>query len=148
MTERTGIVVKTDNNTYAHVATHRNSACGGCHIIKSACYGCLSSSSRVISRVANPVGAKVGDLVKIRLDSSKLFTAAAMFYLIPVIAIMAGAFSGSYTSEIFGVSESIASMGGAGAGLVASLTLVTLFGRLPGVSKRIEPAITAIMAPK
>ena len=146
MTERTGIVVKTENNTYAHVATDRKSACGGgCHVIKSACYGCLSTSTKVISRVANPVGAKVGDLVKIKLSASRLYTAAAIFYLLPVMAIMIGGLSGIYTAQVFSISENLASIGGASIGLAIALIIVAIIGRLPTVSKQIEPVITTIV---
>ena len=48
----------------------------------------------MVSEAANPVCAKVGDLVKLHLASSSLFTGAAILYLLPVLGLLAGAFAG------------------------------------------------------
>ena len=144
MKEQIGIVVKAESGNYAHVITDRKNACGECDHGKHTCYGCLSSS-KVISRVANPVRAGAGDLVKINLSPGKLFTAAAMFYLLPVFTLLIGAFSGVFTSTALGMTETTASIGGALAGLVTGLTGVTILGRIPGISRKIEPVITSIV---
>lgn len=46
------------------------------------------------SRVANPVGARPGDLVELHLASGNFYTGAAILYLLPVVGVLLGAFLG------------------------------------------------------
>ncbi len=57
---RIGIVKTTEPGGYAQVMTERKNVCGECYHNKIVCYGCLLNP-KVIGRVANPVGARVGD---------------------------------------------------------------------------------------
>ena len=70
-----------------------------------------------MSEAANPVGAEVGDLVKLRLASSSLFTGAAMLYLLPVLGILVGAFAGDWAAGSAGISGAIGAITGAFFGL-------------------------------
>ncbi len=101
MSYRIGIVKKTEPGGYAQVMTERKTACGECYHNRIVCYGCLLSP-KIVSRVANPIGSGVGDMVKIYLSAGKLYTAAGMFYLLPIFTLLLGAFSGIYVSETFG----------------------------------------------
>jgi sigma-E factor negative regulatory protein RseC len=100
------------------------------------------------SRVANPLGAQPGDLVKIHLSSVNLFTGAAILYLLPVLGLLLGAFTGVWASTTYGLTETIGSIGGAVVGLGTGVTAVILLDRSPRVRRRILPTITAILTPK
>jgi sigma-E factor negative regulatory protein RseC len=100
------------------------------------------------SRVANPLGAQPGDLVKVHLSSSGLFTGAAILYLLPIFGLLLGAFIGVWASTAYGVSESFGSIGGAAAGLGIGYVGVIGLDRSPRIRRRIMPTITAIMSPK
>ena len=84
MAENIGIVIKAEADNHAQVVVDRKGACGGCRPTGGGCRSCLASA-KIQSRVANPVNAKTGDLVKIHISSANLFSSAAILYLIPVL---------------------------------------------------------------
>jgi sigma-E factor negative regulatory protein RseC len=146
MAEHMGIVIKTESVKYAQVVTDRKGACGGCQSSTGGCRGCLVSA-KIESRVANPVRAGVGDLVKVHLSSANLFTATAILYLLPILGLMVGAFSGVWVSERFGLTEAFGSIGGAITGLVVGFITVIVLDRSPSIRRKIMPTITHIVSP-
>jgi sigma-E factor negative regulatory protein RseC len=100
------------------------------------------------SRVANPLGAEPGDLVKVYLSSSNLFTGAAIIYLLPILGLLLGAFMGVWVSTAYGLTELFGSIGGAAAGLGIGYVAVIGLDRSPRIRRRIMPTITAILTPK
>lgn len=147
MSHRFGIVQSTEPSGYAHVMTERKTVCGGCSQKKTACYGCMVSP-KIVGRVANPLGAKEGDLVKIHIFAGKLLLAAGMFYLLPILTLLLGAGAGIYGSGIFGFSETAATIGGAFSGLLVGIVFVTALGRIDTICKLLEPSITSIIKSK
>lgn len=147
MAEHIGIVIKKESSRYAQVVTDRKGACGGCQSTPHGCRSCLASA-KMESRVANPVGAEPGDLVKVHLSSVNLFTGAAILYLLPIFGLMLGAFVGVWASTAYGLAELFGSIGGAAAGLGIGYAAVIVLDRSPRVRRRIMPTITAILTPK
>ena len=147
MAEHIGIVIKTESNNYAQVVTDRKGACGGCQSSPGGCRSYLAGA-KMESRLANPVGAEPGDLVKIHLSSVNLFIGAAILYLLPVLGLLLGAFSGVWASRAFGLTEISGSIGGALAGLGIGYAAVIILDRSPSIRRRIIPTITAIVTPK
>lgn len=149
MAEHIGIVIKTESSNYAQIVIDRKGACGGCPSTPGGCRSCLATATpKMESRVANPVHTEPGDLVKVHLSSSNLFTGAAILYLLPVLGLMLGAFSGLWASNVFDLAESAGSMGGALAGLVIGYAVVILLDRNTSIRRRITPTITAVVTPK
>ena len=148
MAENIGIVIKKESNRYAQVVTDRKSACGGCQSTPHGCRSCLVSA-KLESRVSNPLGAEPGDLVKVHLSSSNLFTGAAILYLLPILGLMLGAFLGAWASTVYaGLNELFGSIGGAATGLGIGYAAVILLDRSPRIRRRVIPTITAIVTPK
>lgn len=147
MAEHIGIVVKKESNRYAQVVTDRKGACGGCQSTPHGCRSCLASV-KMESRVANPLGAEPGDLVKVYLSSTNLFTGAAILYLLPILGLLLGAFMGVWVSTAYGLTELFGSIGGAAAGLGIGYVAVIGLDRSPRIRRRIMPTITAILTPK
>ena len=147
MAEHIGIVIKTEPNNFAQVLTDRKGACGGCQSTPHGCRSCLASV-KMESRVANPLGAEPGDLVKVFLSSSNLYTGAAILYLLPILGLLLGAFIGIWASTALGLSKSFGSIGGAAAGLGLGYVAVIGLDRSPRIRRRIMPTITAILTPK
>ena len=147
MAEYIGIVMKRESNRYAQVVTDRKGACGGCQSTPHGCRSCLASA-KMESRVANPLGAQPGDLVKVYLSSSGLFTGAAILYLLPIFGLLLGAFLGVWASAVYGMAESFGSIGGAAAGLGIGYAAVIGLDRSQSIRRRIMPTITAILTPK
>jgi len=144
---RIGIVKEKEPGGCAQVVTERKSVCGECRRIKLVCYGCLLSP-KVVGRVANPIGAEVGDTVKVHLPTGKLLTAAGMFYLMPIFLLMAGVLSGAYLSDAVNISETAAAIWGAAAGLSLGMILAVLLGRVRRIVKILQPSITSVISPK
>lgn len=70
----------------------RESACSGdCH----KCSGCGAAKETLLLEAQNPIGAKVGDLVKIRAESAPVLGAAAVLYLLPLALFFVGYFIGN-----------------------------------------------------
>jgi sigma-E factor negative regulatory protein RseC len=146
MAEHIGIVIKTEPGNYAQVATDRKGACGGCQSTPGGCRSCLASA-KMESRVVNPVSAETGDLVKIHLSSTDLLTGAAIIYLLPILGLLIGAFTGAWASTAFGQTEIFGSIGGAIIGLGIGYTAVIALDRSPSIRRRIMPTITDIVTP-
>jgi sigma-E factor negative regulatory protein RseC len=77
------------------------------------------------SRVANPVGAHAGDLVKVHLASENIFTGAAILYLVPILALLIGAFTGAWAAYFFGLQAVSGGLLGILMGLIAGFGAVT-----------------------
>ena len=58
---------KVKSSNYAQVVTDRKGACAGCQSSPGGCRSCLTGA-KMESRVANPVGAEPGDLVKVHYE--------------------------------------------------------------------------------
>ena len=144
MAERIGIVIKKESDRYAQVVTDRKGACGGCQSTPHGCRSCLSNA-KMESHVANPVGAEPGDLVKIHLSTENLYLGAAIFYLIPIIGLLMGAFIGAWASAAYGLTGAVAIIGSAAAGLAIGFAVVMVLDRSAGIRRRIMPTITDVL---
>ena len=139
MAEQIGIVVDKEAKGLARVLTDRKGACGGCHSGPSKCRGCLSTSAKLESHVANPVNAGIGDVVKITISRRDLFQGAALMYLLPIVTLVAGAVGGFWW-----MSDAGSVMGGL-AGLGLGFWAVMRLGRSRRLSSRMTPKITEIV---
>ena len=96
MIEETGVVVETlKEDNIARISVQKSSACGNCSA-KSFCHP-FGEESEVVVNAFNNIGAKEGDKVKIAISSSTFLKASFMVYVIPIVAMLTGAFVG----EIF-----------------------------------------------
>ena len=76
----------------AQVLHIRESACSGdCH----KCSGCGAAKETLLLLANNPIGAKPGELVKIRSESAPVLGAAAVLYMLPLVLFFAGYFIGA-----------------------------------------------------
>lgn len=75
----------------AQVLHVRESACSGdCH----KCSGCGAAKEAIVLDVLNPIGAAVGDFVKISADSAPVLKGAAVLYMMPLALFFLGYFLG------------------------------------------------------
>ncbi len=147
MAKQIGIVLEAESGNRTRVVTECKSACGGCQPSPGGCRGCLASA-KITSSVSNPVGAKVGDLVEIHLSTGSLLTGTAILYILPVMGLLAGAFSGAWASDPLGFTEIFGSIGGALIGLVGGYIAVIALDRNPVIRRRIMPTITSVLEPE
>ena len=79
-------------NGKAQVLHIRESACSGdCH----KCSGCGAAKEAIVLEADNPIGAAVGDFVKISSESGPVLRAAAVLYMMPLLLFFLGYFLGS-----------------------------------------------------
>lgn len=146
MADNIGMVLQTEPGGWALVSTDRKGACSGCESHPSSCAGCLAGAQKMESRVANPIGARAGDLVKVHLASSNIFTGAVILYLVPILAILIGAFTGAWAAHFFGLLAVIGGLLGTLIGLIAGFAVVIAMDRSAGIRKKMTPTIMAVVA--
>lgn len=77
-----GVIVRT-NGPVATVRLRKSSACG------HDCGECrVCSNPEIEVEILNPISAKVGDIVAIGMDSSKVLMWAFMLYILPILGAM------------------------------------------------------------
>ena len=80
-------VVRTSDDGTALVLHIRESACSGdCH----KCSGCGAAKESMMFEAANPIGARVGDMVKVEAESGPVLKAAVVMYMIPMLLFFVG----------------------------------------------------------
>jgi len=91
MIEESAIVVKVDKGE-VWVTSAQNNACGGCQQ-KSGCS--TNALAGILSKKLVPVDSefllKTGDNVTVAIDESVLLRASLLLYIVPLIALFAGA---------------------------------------------------------
>lgn len=120
MLRENATVISTDRDT-AKVAITRSEACGHCPAKSS----CSAASGEInVLQVANPAGARPGERVIIELPPDQLVRATASVYLLPAVAMVAGATAGWLPTG-----SDLWAMFGAVAGLAASSLALYIRGR-------------------
>jgi sigma-E factor negative regulatory protein RseC len=143
MTEKIGLVVNVFDDHTAEVMTDKKSACGGCADTRS-CKSCLSGGEKVIAVVRNELQAGAGDIVVVEHTKGALWQGAALFYLLPVLGLMAGAFAGLAVAAGWGIDESDGAVLFGLTGLAAGLLAVFYLSRSAYAKDRLVPGIIRI----
>ena len=116
MLEEEGMVIGLEDG-YAIIQTERGSSCDGCHA-KSSCHSMGDAQGSIMEiRAINDMGAKVGDRVKVAIDSIVFLKSSFLVYVLPLIVMIAGG--------IIGESYAKNNMPGADADLVAGSVGIT-----------------------
>ncbi len=130
MIEETATVTRCDGE-FAEVETERKSSCGGCNasgVCGTAALSKVFGNRRTVVRVFNPIGALPGDHVIVGLPESVLVRVSFVFYVIPILGLIAGAIIGQSVALKLGSSavELISIISGL-LGLTIGLYLVRRF---------------------
>lgn len=137
-----GIVIRIDASV-TWVKTTRSGACENC-ASRGACHA-MGGEKEVEVEVLNPVGARPGDLVVIKIDTSPLLKATFLIYLFPILLLMAGAGAGEWISRSIGWDSSApAAVLGFGS-LAGGLVLVKILGRRLSQQNAYRPRIVRII---
>lgn len=145
MAEQIGIITGIDPGGWARVLSDRKGACGGCHSGHDGCRSCLAGS-KFESRVANTVGAQPGDLVKVSLNTRSFFKGAALLYLLPIAALMIGAFSGAWGAGQIGWQQTTGAVLGAIAGIGIAILLLIRLDHSQTARRSLTPTIVEILS--
>jgi sigma-E factor negative regulatory protein RseC len=142
--EEAGVVVSVQGDM-TEVEGQRRSSCGGC-VVSGACgTGLLArylGRRRSLLRVHNAIGAMPGDRVVIGLPEGALLEASFVAYLVPLLAMIGGAISGTYVAELmaFAYTQELSVLTGGG-GFAVALAWLVRFSRTRSLDERYRPRI-------
>lgn len=123
MASEEGIVVRADaSGTW--VKTLRSDACNSC-ASKSACHS-LGGGKEMEVAAINPIGARVGDRVVLKMNSSALLKGTFLIYMFPVLLLVGGAALGEWLSLLSNRQSPLLSILLAFGGLALGLLLMKL----------------------
>jgi sigma-E factor negative regulatory protein RseC len=146
MAEQIGIVIAIEPGGWARVLTDRKGACGGCHTSHGGgCRSCLAGS-KFESRVTNSLGAKPGDIVKVSMRSRDFFKGAAMLYLLPVVALLVGALTGTWLAGLLGLPPTPGGILGAVIGLGLAAIFLMRMDRTRIASSSLIPSVVEVLS--
>lgn len=100
----TGLVIET-SGTAAKVRFLRSSQCAHCG-------ACLTAGEGEMEvELENPLGAKVGDRVRVSLAPKRLVQASLLAYAVPLLLLLLGVWVGSRISDVFALVFGVAGCG-------------------------------------
>jgi sigma-E factor negative regulatory protein RseC len=129
MSQETGIV-ETVEDGWVWVKTQRKSACSHCGH-KDHCQ-IVEGGDRMLVKARNLADAHKGDEVELYLSTKTQLKCVFMVYMVPVVGLLVGAFSGNSLSSLVGLSTNMGTFLFSAVGLGAAFMITRLF------SKRME----------
>lgn len=143
MPKRIGLVNRSLENQLAEVITDRKGGCGGCQP-EHGCRSCLSSA-KLVSIVQNTANAVPGDVVAITISNKGLWTGALLFYLWPILCLLAGAAAGTALDGVWVFNSTSGPVALGITALCAGLYLTMRISKSAYGSTLLRPEITAIV---
>ena len=122
-----GIVIETKTDA-ALVETDPLLFCASCTSV-NACKVKLKGRRRKVW-MKNEIKAKIGDKVKFETNPKANIVLSLVYYLVPVILLLAGALFFGKFSDIYDIETDIASAIGGVVGLIVSFLIIYIFSRL------------------
>jgi len=101
MTGTAKVAALSADGKIAEVEAERKSACEGCHKGADGCAACslLGPNKKITCKALNKAGAAIGDTVEIESDSRRMLIYAAVIFILPVVAGIAGYLLASLLSD-------------------------------------------------
>ncbi len=141
---RIGLVLNTKDK-YATVSTSRTGACAEC-AEKFSCSSEISEEKGVpeVITAINPIQAKPGDYVEFDLSGHTELKVSLIVWVIPLIGLITGAFTGSRLSET--LSQDSGTLLGAFLGFIITFSIIMIYDRyfvdkeklIPLISKKVQ----------
>ncbi len=124
------------------VRIKKSSACATCES-RGDCG--VDSGKNMVVEVANDLGGGEGDHVELSVPSGAFLKLSLLVYILPVVALIAGAFAGGAFAGVLRVPISLASV--IGGFLVMGITFYALkrFDRSSRASRKFQPRMTRIL---
>lgn len=132
--------VQATESGMATVVMDESQACGTC-CARAACT--MASDGTRMIEVFNPIGARAGDTVRIRIGSGIVLFAGFLVFIVPIFGILLG-----YAIIVALTGNQHAAVVGGLGGLVLSFLLVRWWDRRMLRSRRHVPTIVEIVARK
>ena len=142
----TGVVTVCMPDGRVAVRVSRSEACQGCSS-KSACNTLGGDTKDVVLVVKNELNAQPGDRVQLAMAEANVLKASAALYLLPALALMAGAGLGWQLAPLLAWGRDPASMVGAALGLLTGLLGTRILSKRLSRTERFAPRIRAVLGP-
>lgn len=137
-------VVKEVTAGRAIVLTERKGQCAHC-AARQTCHT-LDGDKEVLAEVLNPIGAAVGDRVKIIIEERVLLRSSLLVYLFPAASVIGGSAFGYYTGRYLGWDLDLCAIVSGLFFLGGSFLLVSLLSRSPNEMRKHWPQIREIIS--
>lgn len=138
-------MVKDVRDKKALVITDRQTMCGQCGA-RGYCQ-MLGGGKEMLSEALNPVGAKIGDMVKIGIPKGTVTKASLVVYMIPTIGIVGGAALGYYIGKLYSLNLDLSTLIGSLVGIGLSMIFVRLLSNTLSKRPFYQPEIIKIINP-
>jgi sigma-E factor negative regulatory protein RseC len=135
-------LVQTVLHGRAKVQIQKSSSCQTCES-KGAC-GVFSDKGMVIEMI-NELDAKEGDMVEISVPEGSLLKLSLLVYLIPVLALIAGAYAGGLWAQSSHTQSPLASILGGAFAMALAFYLLKRLDRVAQVKRKYQPRMTRIL---
>ena len=145
MATEEGVVIKIGGQAkqIAWVKTVQSSACKSCSARHSCNPGTQGKEREV--EALNLVGAKVGDLIQISIETGPLLKATFLLYIFPIICLMFGGLAGHRIGTAMGFDSSAAAALLAAICFIGALFIVRLKAGRMTVKTEYRPKITRVI---
>jgi sigma-E factor negative regulatory protein RseC len=137
-TQQEGIVITIQEGGMAQVKTSRHNDCENC--------GACPGNSAIVLDARNSLGAKPGQRVMVEVQEVNMLKSAFIVYLLPLIAIFAGAMLGGYLAEPLVLPALWLQVGGGGLAFIGSVFYIKYFDRSARTDTNMQPVITRILS--
>ena len=109
----------------------RESACSGdCH----KCSGCGAAKETILLKAVNQIGARRGDLVKLKSDTGPVMKAALVLYMVPMVLFFLGYYVGDLLWQLGALTGCIC--------FALGIVLAVVYDRKIGKTDKTEYTIT------
>jgi sigma-E factor negative regulatory protein RseC len=126
----------------AWVKTVRSEACDSC-ASKGACHT-MGGGKEMEVAVLNPIGARAGDRVVIKLGTSPFLKATFLVYMFPVLLLVVGAAAGEWISRSAGLGSPLPSALLGFGSLAAGLVFMRIIARRLAEKAEYRPRISRV----
>lgn len=110
-----GYIVEIVDSVTAKLELKRHSACASCGKCAT-----TSEEKDIIVEVDNTIGAKVGDMVEVNMETVNVLKAAFIAYTIPLVALLLGTVGTFYVLKSINITNNVELISG-GVGLIFTL---------------------------
>ncbi|MDD3307533.1 MAG: SoxR reducing system RseC family protein [Acetobacterium sp.] len=134
--EETGIVIEISESK-AKVKASRHGDCENC--------GVCPGDNAMVLEVQNPIGAKVGQRVAFEIQEANMLLAAFVVYILPLLALLAGAISGGVLGNNLGQNVLVCQIGGGIFFFAIAVVYMKRYDRAVKKNDNLLPVITKIL---
>jgi sigma-E factor negative regulatory protein RseC len=137
-----GVVIRVDGSG-TWVKTVRSGACESCSS-KASCHS-MGGGQEMEVTADNPIGARVGDRVVLKMATASLLKGSFLVYMFPILLLVVGAALGEWISRASGVESSVPSAGIGFGSLAVGLFLMRTIARRMGEKAEYRPRISRVV---